>query len=129
VADASRAGLFSSLRSLLATAVGLLHTRLELLATELHEEKIRLLSLVAYGLAAVLLLSFGAVFLVVFLTVLFWDSNRLLVLGLGTFLLLGGGLLALTAALRLARAGSRLFSASLAELRKDRVDLEAARTE
>jgi uncharacterized membrane protein YqjE len=126
MADAPRAGLFASLRGLLATAVGLLHTRLELLATEFQEEKIRLLSAVAYGAAAVLLLSIGAVFLAVFLTVLFWDSNRLLVLGIGTFFLLGGGVLALTIAVRLAQSGSRLFSASLAELRRDRAGLDSA---
>jgi uncharacterized membrane protein YqjE len=126
MADAPRAGLFASLRGLLATAVGLVHTRLELLATEFQEEKIRLLSAVAYGAAAVLLLSIGAVFLAVFLTVLFWDSNRLLVLGIGTFFLLGGGVLALTTAVRLAQSGSRLFSASLAELRRDRAGLDSA---
>jgi uncharacterized membrane protein YqjE len=126
MADAPRAGLFASLRGLLATAVGLVHTRLELLATEFQEEKIRLLSAVAYGAAAVLLLSIGAVFLAVFLTVLFWDSNRLLVLGIGTFFLLGGGVLALTMAVRLAQSGSRLFSASLAELRRDRAGLDSA---
>ena len=123
MADAPRAGLFASLRGLLATAVGLLQTRLELLATELQEEKLRLLSLVAYGAAAVLLLSFGLVFLAVFLTVLFWDSNRLLVLGMATFLLLGGGAFAMTMAVVLARRGSQLFSASLAELRRDRAGL------
>ena len=126
MADAPRAGLFASLRGLLATAVGLVHTRLELLATEFQEEKIRLLSAVAYGAAAVLLLSIGAVFLAVFLTVLFWDSNRLLVLGIGTFFLLGGGVLALMIAVRLAQSGSRLFSASLAELRRDRAGLDSA---
>ena len=126
MADAPRAGLFASLRGLLATAVGLVHTRLELLATEFQEEKIRLLSAVAYGAAAVLLLSIGAVFLAVFLTVLFWDSNRLLVLGIGTFFLLGGWVLALMMAVRLAQSGSRLFSASLAELRRDRAGLDSA---
>jgi len=126
MADARRAGLFASLRGLLATAVGLLHTRLELLAAELQEEKIRLASLLAYGAAAVLLLCFGAVFLALFLTVLFWDSNRLLVLGLSSLLLLGGGAFALAMAMTLARRGSRLFSASLAELGRDRAALDGA---
>jgi uncharacterized membrane protein YqjE len=129
MADAPRAGLFASLRGLAATAVGLLHTRLELLVTELQEEKLRLFSLVAYGAAAVLLLSFGVVFLAVFLTVLFWDSNRLLVLGIGTFALLGGGAFAMTMAVVLARRGSQLFSASLAELRRDRVGLDSTPSE
>lgn len=124
MADAARAGLFASLRGLLATAIGLVQTRLELLATELQEEKVRLLSAAAYGAAAVLLLCFGAVFLVAFLTVLFWDGNRLLILGLGTLFLLGGGGLAMALAVAQVRRGSRLFSASLAELRRDRADLD-----
>ncbi len=120
-----REGLFASLRGLLATVVGLLHTRLELLATELQEEKLRLLSLAAYGAAAVFLLCAGAVFLAVFLTVLFWEEHRLLVLGLTTVALLGGGLLFLILALRAGRRSSRLFSASLAELRRDRAALDS----
>ncbi|HTY99132.1 MAG TPA: phage holin family protein [Rhodocyclaceae bacterium] len=125
MADAARAGLFASLRGLLASAVGLLQTRLELLATELQEEKVRLFSVLAYGFAAVLLLCFGAAVLIAFLTVLFWDSSRLLVLGLGTLFLLGGGAIALALAAAELRRGSRLFSASLAELRRDRADLES----
>lgn len=117
-------GLFASLRGLAATAVGLFKTRLELLATEFEEEKLRIAGLLGYGLAAVLLLLVGAVFLAVFVTVLMWDSNRLLVLGVFAALFLGGGLLALTIALRLARTPSRLFSASLAELGRDRSALE-----
>lgn len=117
-------GLFASLRGLAATAVGLLKTRFELLATELAEEKLRLLSLVGYGAAAVLMLFAGLVFLAVFVTVLLWDSHRLLVLGVFAALFLGGGLVAMMAALRFARTPSRLFSASLAELSRDRGALE-----
>jgi uncharacterized membrane protein YqjE len=117
-------GLFASLRGLAATAVGLLRTRIELLVTEFEEEKLRIAGLFGYGLAAVLMLLVGAVFLAVFVTVLLWDSNRLLVLGVFAALFLGGGLLALMVALRLARTPSRLFSASLAELGQDRSALE-----
>jgi uncharacterized membrane protein YqjE len=122
--SSSRGGLFTSLRRLAATALALAQTRLELLAVEYQEEKIRLASLFAYGAAAVILLAFGVVFLAIFLTVLLWDSNRLLVLGAGSVFLLGGGLICLLIARRHARTPSGLFAGSLAELAKDRAAAE-----
>jgi len=116
-------GLFASLRGLLNTAIGLLATRLELLATEFEEEKLRLLGLVGYGAAAMLLLGTGMVFLALFLTVLFWESNRLLVLGIFTAVFLVSGGIALFMAWRCAQAQERLFSSSLAELAEDRAAL------
>jgi uncharacterized membrane protein YqjE len=81
---------------------------------------VRLVSLLAYGGAAFLCLSAGLVFLAIFLTVLLWDSNRLLALGVFSALFIGAGIASLMLAMSLARGGSKLFSASLAELRKDR---------
>jgi uncharacterized membrane protein YqjE len=122
--SSSRGGLFTSLRRLAATALALAQTRLELLAVEVQEEKIRLASLLAYGAAAVILLAAGVVFLAVFLTVLLWDSNRLLVLGGVSVLFLGGSLVCLLVARRHARTPSGLFAGSLAELVKDRAAAE-----
>jgi len=116
----SRSGLFASLRGLLATGLGILQTRLELLAVELQEERARLLGLAGFGAVALIFLSAGLVFLAILLTVLLWEGNRLLVLGIFSALFLGGGSVALAVALRYARAPSRLFAASLAELQKDR---------
>jgi len=118
-AVSSQQGLFASAKGLLGTGVTLIHNRLELLGVELAEERVRLLSLVAYGGAAFLCLSAGLVFLAVFLTVLLWDSNRLLALGVFSALFIGAGIASLLLAMSLARSGSKLFSASLAELRKD----------
>ena len=120
-------GLYSSLRGLLASGLAMLQVRLELLATEVQEEKARLVGLLAYGAAGILLLCAGAVFLAVFLTVLLWDSHRLLVLGIFSALFLGAGFLALGVARSHGRADSRLFSASLAELAGDRAALEPPR--
>lgn len=118
--EASRAGLFASLKGLLGTTVALLQNRLQLLGVELAEERLRLLSLVTYGAIALICLAAGLVFLAIFLTVLFWDSHRLLALGIFSALFLAAGGVTLAMAMRYARAGSNLFAASLAELRKDR---------
>lgn len=122
---ADRSGLFASARGLLGTGVALLHNRLQLLGVELAEERARLLSMVAYGGAAFLCLSAGLVFLSIFLTVLLWDGNRLLALGVFSALFLGAGIATLMLTVNLARTGSKLFSASLAELRRDRDALTA----
>lgn len=125
MADASpRSGIFTSLRGLLATGIALAQTRLELLATELQEEKARLFGLLIFGGAALILLAAGVVFLAVFLTVLLWDSSRLLVLGVFAALFLVGGGVSLLIARRHARAPSHLFVASLAELSRDRESAE-----
>jgi uncharacterized membrane protein YqjE len=108
------------LRSHLAAALGILQTRLELLATEVAEEKVRLGALLGYAAAAFFFLGFGAILLALFLTVLLWDSHRLLALGVFSALFLAIGLIAALAAARVARQGSRLFAASIAELAQDR---------
>jgi uncharacterized membrane protein YqjE len=118
--SSSRGGLFASLRGLAATGLALLQNRLELLAVEIQEEKARTVGLIAYSIATVLLLGAGAIFLAVFVTVLLWDSNRLLALGVFSTLFLGSGLICLLAVRRLAATPSSLFVGSLAELAKDR---------
>jgi len=113
-------GLGSRLRSAAAGALGILQTRLELLATEVAEEKVRLGALLAYAAAAFFFLGFGIVLLALFLTVLLWDSHRLLALGVFATLFLALGVVAALAAAAAGRQGSRLFSASIAELAQDR---------
>ncbi len=116
-------GLVQSLRKLAATLVALVQTRLELLATEIEEERLRFLQLLLWGCVALFFLALGVVMLTFFVVVLLWNTDRVLV----TFLL-AAIYLAIGAALALfvrnkARARSKLFSASLAELAKDRDQL------
>lgn len=117
-------GLLASLRGFAATSVALLRTRLELLKVEAQEEVGRVRGMLLWGIVAALCGVAGAVFLTVFLTVLLWDSHRLLVLGIASALFLAAAALAIATALRLSRQGSRLFAASLAELRQDEAALK-----
>ena len=119
-------GLFSSLRGFATTSVALLRTRLGLLKLEAQEEIGRIASLLMWGVAAVLLGTAGLVFFAVFITVLLWDSHRLLVLGIFAALFIAATLMAVAMAVKLARRGSLLFSASLAELRRDEAALGGA---
>lgn len=118
-----RARLAESLHGILDAGLQTAQTRLELLAVELQEEKLRLTALALNTVLAGLLLGFGLVFLMISLTVLFWEEHRLLALGISTAVCIGGGLLAASNAARAFREGTKLFSASLAELARDRAAL------
>lgn len=69
-----------------------LRVRLELFSVEAREHAWATLETLLLGLAAVLLLVLGLTFLAIFLTVLLWDSHRLLVLAVfaTVFLTLAG---------------------------------------
>ncbi|MDD5295829.1 MAG: phage holin family protein [Rhodocyclaceae bacterium] len=121
-------GLLPSSRRLLAAVVAILRTRLEILATELEEEKLRLSAIAMLGAFAAFFLSFGLIFLVLYLTVLFWDS-RLLVLGGATLLFFALGVAALLRVAGEIRRKSGLFSGSLSELRRDWEALRKAEDE
>lgn len=112
-------GLLSSLRGFAATGVALVRTRLELLKIESQEEVGRVAGVLLWGMAAILLGVVGVTFLAVFITVLLWDTHRVLALGIFSALFLVAAAVAIVTALRLYRQGSRLFAASLAELRHD----------
>jgi uncharacterized membrane protein YqjE len=129
MADDSPRGVVASLRGLLVAGVAIARNRLELLATEVQEEKVRVLGLLLYGIAALILLATGTVFLAIFLTVLFWDGNRLLALGIFSTLFLVSGIVAALLARGYARAPSALFSASIAELDRDREAAERSQAE
>jgi len=111
VTHALRAGLHDS--------VQLLRVRLALLGVEAREHALGVVELLAAALAAVILLGLGLGFLAVLLTVMLWDSYRVLALAVFAtfFLTLGVG------ALMVAKANwqrqSRWFDASVQELRQD----------
>jgi len=118
-------GLFGSLRALVTTLVTIASTRLEILATEYEQEKLRLGRMLMLWTALAFFAAMALVFLSLLLVMLFWDSHRMAAIGAIT---VADAVLALAAAGWLrheVRRGSHLFSVSLAELRKDRQALEA----
>lgn len=117
-------GLMGSLKRLLSTLLSIATTRLELLANELQEERLRLAQMLLFALLALFCFSVAVLLLAMFVIVLFWDEHRLAVLaGLSALFFLSGTLVAVLLRSK-ARAGSGLFSASLAELAKDSEQLE-----
>lgn len=112
-------GLLTSLKNLTATLIAVVHTRLELLSTDLEEGRERLISLLVMAFISLFCLCFGVVLLAILVVVAFWDTHRLLVLGAltGVFFVVGVVLCAL--AIRALKTMPRMFEASLGELSKD----------
>lgn len=113
-------GLMGSLKRLTSSLLAILATRLELLANELQEERLRLTQLLLLGVFAAFCIGTGLILLNAFIVVLFWDEHRLVALGSLTLVYLVAGAAAATVLRARARAGTKLFAASLAELQKDR---------
>lgn len=119
-------GLMGSVRRLLSTLTSIVSTRLELLANELQEERLRLTQMLVFGFFSLFCFGLGVLLLTIFIVVLFWDDHRLAALGSLSILFFAlGALMAILVRSKI-QAGSRLFSASLAELAKDREQLEAS---
>src|SRR5918994_4266883 len=113
-------GLFASIAQLLATAVGIAQTRLELLSTELQEEVHRVAEIAILSAVALLAAGAGLFLLALAIIFVFWDTHRVAAsIGVtGTFFLI-----AVVAAMVLrakVRGKPPLLDATLAELKKDR---------
>ena len=116
-------GLLQSLRNLGATLVAVLQTRLELLATDLEEERTRLLQILFWTAAALFFFGMGVLVLALFAVLLLWEEHRIgAIIGLAAvFFVIGVGL-AIGVHNRL-RARSRIFASSVEELSRDREEL------
>jgi uncharacterized membrane protein YqjE len=121
-------GLFTSIARLLATALGIAQTRLELLSTELQEEIHRVAEIMVYSAIALLAAGVGLFMLALVVIFLFWDTHRLAasLAVTGTFFVIAiGSALIMRAKIR---AKPPLLDATIAELKKDRASLMSRRS-
>ncbi len=116
--------LLESLRNLARTFLALVQTRIELFASEIDEERARLAKIALLGGIALFCLGLAVVLLVLLVVVVFWDSNRLLAIGVIAGVLCAGGLAALVALRSAVRRRPKFLAATLAELRKDGKELD-----
>jgi len=112
-----------SLKRMAGTLLAIFQTRLELLSSEMEEERLNIGQMLLYGGIALFFFGLAILLLTIFIVVLLWDSYRLPVLGSFMALYFVAGLLAWNALRRVAREKSKLFSASLAALADDRDQL------
>lgn len=127
MSDAQPPGLGARISALIDGGLGMIQTRLSLIAVEVEEEGIRLGVALFNIILAALFLAFGLLALAIFLTVLLWDSHRLIAIGGVTLFFLGMAVWTARNAQGRLREGKRLFSHSVAELKADRAALREDR--
>lgn len=118
-------GLLASLKTLTSTLVEVVQTRLELLSTDVAEERARLTAILISAMVALFCIGVGVVLLAIFVVVFFWDTHRLLTLGLLTGVFLASGIGLWCVAMHQLRNKPRLFDASISELARDREHLSS----
>lgn len=124
---AERSGLFASLQRLLDTGLDIAQVRLQLLGTELEQEKLRLFDAFVRVALALLLIGLALVLAVAFIVLLMWDQYRLAAVGVLALVFAAAGAWTLQRARQLASGPEDgLFALSLGELRRDREGLAPA---
>lgn len=98
---------------------GLLDTRLELAALELAQERERLLLRLALLAGGILALLIGLLGLGAFVVLVFWETDRLMVMFAVAAAFVVAGAVLLGIAARMGRRGAAPFEATLAEFHKD----------
>jgi uncharacterized membrane protein YqjE len=116
--------LIDSLRDLARTVVAVVETRIEIFASEIDEERARLARVLVLAVVAAFCLGLAVVLLVLVVAVVFWDTNRVLAVGVITGVFALGAIAALLALRSTIRQRPKFLSATLAELRKDGKELE-----
>jgi uncharacterized membrane protein YqjE len=116
--------LLESIKGLGRTFVEILSDRLETLSLDIKEDRIRFVSLLMLGAFTFFLLSLGIILGVLWLVLTFWDSNRILVIGILTAMFAVAGLVLLFLLVRRLDRLPGAFEGTIAELDKDREAFE-----
>jgi uncharacterized membrane protein YqjE len=117
-------GLVDSLSRLGRSGLALLRTRLQILGTEIEEERIRFVRLALAVAAIAFCLQMAVLLFVVFMAVFLWETHRLATLAVfAAIFLIAGVAGALVLRQRLARR-PKMFASSLGELAKDEERLQ-----
>ncbi|WP_172117108.1 phage holin family protein [Halomonas hibernica] len=115
--------VFSAAKRLVRSLVANSETRLRLAVLELEEERARLVTLFLLTGASLLLLLLGVITLTALVIVVFWDSYRLLAIGVSAGVLIAASLLLAAIAIRQAKRHTFLKE-TLKQLAADRALLE-----
>ncbi|MDI5934009.1 phage holin family protein [Halomonas kalidii] len=118
--------LFTAGKRLLGSLLATGETRLRLAVLELEEERARLVTLLLLAGLSLLLLLLGLAVLTLLVVVMFWDSHRLVAIGVCALVLLGSGAALALWVRQLARRRTLLVS-TLKHLATDRELVERSR--
>ena len=119
------AGLFHSLNSLLATFVAIVHTRLELLTTELQDEVRQVGAILLWAFVATFAAMMGLFLVALAVIFVFWETHRLTAALAMIGLFVGVAVLAGLILRHKLNHKPPLLNDTLAELAKDRDQLRA----
>lgn len=111
--------LLESIKALGETLIEVLRIKIEILSLDVKESRIRFISLLMLGVFSLLLFTLGIILGVFWLIIAFWESDRLLIMGVLTCVILFSGMLMLTVFLWKLKHGPEPFESSIAELNKD----------
>ena len=109
-----------ALRAIASNLLRALITRLELAASDIEEQLLRLSGVLLLLILGGCMLAMALWLGVLLLIVLFWDGNRILVISLLLTAFSGSGLLCMLWARRQLATRPALLSTTLSELRKDK---------
>ena len=124
---AARGGLLHSIKHLAQSLIGAAQTRLEILATDLEEERVRLEQMLLVALAAAFCLIMGVVLCVALIVLYYWDTHRLAAVGILAAGFLGTGALLGWILRDKAKSRPKPFAATRGELAKDQAALREPR--
>jgi uncharacterized membrane protein YqjE len=113
-------GLFASARDLLATALAIVHTRLELVTTEIEEELHRVAEILLWMFIVVFFAGLTVLMLAFVIVVVFWDDHRILAASLTALGFLGITGIAVLVVRAKTKARPKLLEATIEEIRRDR---------
>jgi uncharacterized membrane protein YqjE len=116
-------GLFASAKRLADLTLATAHTRIELFAVELQEEKCRLIQSLVLAAAAIALGVTALTLVTITLVVLFWENGRVPALCVLSGLFVIATVLVIRTLKKLVESGPG-FASTLAELKKDRACLQ-----
>lgn len=116
-------GLIASLRRLGSTLVGIAQTRLELLSTEVEEERARLSAILLHGYVSIACLSVGILLATLVFVLVWWDRNPVVAVAIPAFIFCAAGIWSLLRLRAALRRKPKVFAASIDELAKDRATL------
>lgn len=116
-------GLLTSLRRVVASGLEIAQVRLELLSTELEQEKLRLFDALMWAGIGLFLLAVGTVLAVGAVVLMFQEAYRLPALAVLSAVFIAVAAWLLRRARDLLRQPGGLFAGSVAELSRDRESL------
>jgi len=120
-------GVMDSFRTMLGTTAKMVRTRLEIISTEIEEQREWLQSLMLLAVAALFFLSIGFLLATMFVVAFFWETHPLAVLGGFSALYLGVGIWAAITFRSKMRERPKVFAATTRELAKDEAQLNTTR--